>query len=261
MSGQITGKKQPEEVELDRKREELEQITDQLAERELELATLKRTLSRFESVYFGSVGGLYAELDELEAKYAESVAARTPGDEVTQEQANEARRKATETAKTVDGAADELHSAKEPPSQELKDLFREAAKVVHPDRAVDDDDRSRREELMRRLNEAYSSGDADTIRKILEEWESSPDAFSGKGVAADLVRVIRQIRQVQQRIGEIEVEIAEICGSPLADLMRKCEEAEAKGIDLLEEMKDSLRHRIRKAQLRLDAIEGAPDSE
>ena len=50
-------------------------------------------------------------------------------------------------------------------------------------------------QLMTEANAAYERGDAETLRRILEEYESSPESVKGVGVAADLVRVIRQIKQ------------------------------------------------------------------
>src|ERR1035438_4594398 len=70
-------------------------------------------------------------------------------------------------------------------STELKTLYREVAKRVHPDLATDEADRHKREQLMAEANAAYQRGDADALRRILEEYEGSPESVRGAGIAAD----------------------------------------------------------------------------
>ncbi len=67
----ISGFRSPEEEELHRKRGELENLRSELAESELELATLRSELIAFERRYLEVVGSRYAELDALEAQIAE----------------------------------------------------------------------------------------------------------------------------------------------------------------------------------------------
>ena len=256
MGGHITRKKQAEEIELEKKFAELESLTDQLADSELDLATFRRDLIQFEARYIGAVGVLYAELDGLEAAYAERVAERVPDDEVLQDRVEETRRRADETARATAQRPDSDEEASGPASKELKDLFKEAAKAVHPDRAIDAENRQKREKFMARVNDAYERGDSEAIRQILDEWEGSPDAVKGEGVGADLVRVIRLIEQVRMRIEEIELELAELRASSLAELMLKCREAEENGEDLLGNMKESLEARVREVRSRIDGLEG-----
>lgn len=56
----------PEEQELEKKSAELLALETELAQRELELATLRADLRAFEARYIGTVGVLYAELDEID---------------------------------------------------------------------------------------------------------------------------------------------------------------------------------------------------
>jgi hypothetical protein len=51
-------------------------------------------------------------------------------------------------------------------TEELKKLFRAAAMRVHPDLAVDDEDRERRTALMRSVNRAYETRDVDALRRF-----------------------------------------------------------------------------------------------
>ena len=250
MKKEIVRRISPEEEELAKKREELALLQAELAERELFLTNLRAELAAFEGQYLRQVGTLYAELDEWNAKIAERLAEQE-GTEEARSAAAQARTQAEESNSAVSG---EAAAAQEfTPSPELKALYREVAKRVHPDLATDEADRRKREQLMAEANAAYQRGDAETLRRILEEYESSPESVRGEGVAADLVRVIRQIRQVRSRLSQIELEIASLIDSDIAKLRAKVEAARAEGRELLTEMAEDVRKRIDLARRRFEA--------
>jgi len=235
----------PEEEELARKREELEALQVQLADRELHLANLRAELSAFAGQYLRQVGVLYAELDEWNAKLAELVADETRTAEA-RSAATQARAQAAESRAASRGDAAQ---AKEfAVSPELKSLYREVAKRVHPDLAIDEDDRKQRDRLMAEANRAYQNGDVEALRRILHEYESSPDSVRGSGVGADLVRVLRQLGQVRNRLAGIEEEIAGLEASDIATLQAKAEAASKEGRDLLAEMAANAQGRINTAR-------------
>lgn len=53
-------------------------------------------------------------------------------------------------------------------SQELTSLYRRVVKRVHPDLAVDEQDRIRCEELTQQANAAYEAGDYQALRAVLD---------------------------------------------------------------------------------------------
>jgi hypothetical protein len=159
MNSQIARGTSPEEEELARKREELALLQAELAERELFLTNLRAELSAFEGQYLRQVGTLYAELDEWNARIAERLA-KEEGTEESQSAATQARAQAEESDSAVHGQAAKVQEFI--PSAELKALFREVAKRVHPDLATDEVDRRRRGQLMAEANAAYQRGDAAT---------------------------------------------------------------------------------------------------
>jgi hypothetical protein len=239
----------PEEEELAKKREELALLQAELADRELYLTNLRVESSAFERRYLRQVGVLYAELDEWNAKIAELVAE----DERTQEAryaATQARTQAAESQSAVHSDGTEASDFK--PSAELRSVYREVAKRVHPDLATDETDRRNRDRFMAEANSAYERGDVDEMRKILEEYESSPETVKGTGAAADLVRVIRQIKQIRSRLTRIELEITSLVGSDIAKLKAKVEAASAKGLDLLAEMAEDVKSRVDVARRRFE---------
>jgi len=207
MKAQIVRRLSPEEEELARKREELALLQAELAERELDLTNLRAELAAFEGRYLRQVGTLYAELDEWNAKIAERLA-KEEGTEESRSAAAQARMQADESDSAVHGEAAKAQEFI--PSAELKALYREVAKRVHPDLATDEADRQKRDQLMAEANTAYQRGDAEALRRILEEYESSPESARGAGIGADLVRVLRQLKQVRDRIAAIILEVANL---------------------------------------------------
>lgn len=249
MSPETVRRVSPEEEELAKKREELALLQSDLADRELYLTNLRSELLAFEGRYLRQVGVLYAELDEWNAKIAEVVAE----DERTQEArsaATQARNQAAESHSAVQSNAAEASDFT--PSAELKSVYREVAKQVHPDLATDDADRRNRTRFMAEANRAYEQGDLNEMRKILEEFESCPESVKGEGVAADLVRVIRQIKQIRTRLAQIELEIATLIESDIAKLRAKVEAASLQGLDLLAEMAEDVKSRVDVARRRFE---------
>ena len=241
MNSEIVRHLSPEEKELARKRQELAILQAELTDRELVLANLRAELAAFEGHYLRKIGVLYAELDDWKAKIAE-LAAEADGSEGAKSAAAEARGQAEESYAAAHGEA--AKAADFSPSPELKKLFREVVKQIHPDNASDEADRVVRNRLMAEANLAYRRGGEDALRRILEEYKSSPESVKGDGVGADLVRVLRQIDRIVKRLAQIEAEAAELASSEIALLMAKVETATAGGRNLLAEMEQDVLRRI-----------------
>jgi hypothetical protein len=238
---EIVRKQTPEEEELLRKREELASVRAALAERELELADFRAQLKSFEGRYLRQVGVLYAELDDWEAKIAEIEASLKPSATASQ-RAQETRKRAEETHEATHGEASKARDFQ--PSADLKSLFREAAKRIHPDFAKDEADRELRTGLMAQVNEAYSQGDADALQRILDDFGNSPESVQGEGIGAELVRIIRQIHQAKKNIAAIEQELESLRASEIAQLKQDAEASRQEGRDLLAELAADVHKRI-----------------
>jgi hypothetical protein len=163
LTADIVRRVSPEEEELAKKRDELPLLQAELAERELFLTNLRAELSAFEGQYLRQVGTLYAELDEWNAKIAERMAEEEDTEEA-RSAAEQARTQAEESSAAAHGESAGVQEFT--PSAELKSLYREVAKKVHPDLATDEADRHKREQLMAEANAAYQRGDADALRRL-----------------------------------------------------------------------------------------------
>ncbi len=243
----------PEERELARKRREQERFEAELAECELRLASLRGELGAVEQRYLKLVGMPYAELDELRAQVAERMAAEDPGNERLERAAREARLRADESRQAAP-AKESAETQHVPPTPELKRAYREVAKRIHPDLTTNEADRARRQELMAEANEAYQRGDESRLAQILDTYESSPETVEGEGAGAELVRVIRNLSLIKNRLGEIETEIQRFTSSDLYLLKIQVEEAHEQGRDLLTEMAEKVCKRIADCKERLEVF-------
>lgn len=250
MSVDLGFRPKPEEEELKLKKQELQGLESKLIELELQLVGLRGELSAFERLYLKRVGILYAELDEIEAQIAELLAQRDPGNRKAQGAAKEARARADESRTGADELAVRETTRFAPPPS-LKSLYREVARRIHPDLALNEADRAKRQRLMAQANQAYENGDEGKLRAILEEYETSPEAVFGEGTGVDLVRVIRKIAQVRRRLSEIDAEMEQIIMSELFELKKKVDEAANQGRDVLNEMASTIQSQIAERQAEL----------
>jgi hypothetical protein len=137
-------------------------------------------------------------------------------------------------------------------SDEAKRLFRQLARLIHPDLAGDAQERERRTNLMVAANDAYEQGDVAALERMLEDWRQSPEAVTGTGAAAELERTRRRIAQVEASMRRIDEELAELEASAMGWLRRRVEKAAREGWDLLAHMVRELDRQISEAQLELD---------
>lgn len=236
-----------------RLRAELEVLTQELSELELELATAQGELAEFTARYALLVGGRLAELDRLEAELAERRAKGHEAGGSARAQASEARRKADQSErefKQFSGQGKAAEPAAFRPTQDVKKLFRQVAQKIHPDRASNEDDRAWRTQLMTEANRAYRAGDEAGLREVLSLWREgegrTPAAKStGRGAPAGLMA---QVAGVRRRVAEIGDELARLYGSRLYELFVAANVARRKRRDLLQEMADSLDRQIATAR-------------
>lgn len=247
----------PEDEHLADQERLLEELTEQLATKEAEFATVGVEFARFRASYLGRFAPLYAELDRLEAEIARLEADQMKPDAAdagaTRARLEEAEARAAESASAAEDA-EGAPAASPVPTPDLKALYREVAKAVHPDLATDDPERARRTRVMAAASEAYAAGDEQALRRILDGETARPEAIVGDDVGARLVRVLRKIAQVRARFTEL-VEIHEaLADDPMWELHETVRAATGAGEDPLGETETYLRVRTRSARAQLAAL-------
>ena len=230
---------------------DLAALRDRLAELAAEEATLEAELAAFHADYLRVVGPVMARVDELQARILARVADRShaAGDVRAAQEARDRARRSTEETRAVPPPSGP------PPTADLKRLFRDAAKRMHPDLAGSDEARSHAEAFMKRLNQAYRAGDADGILDLLAQWEASPYASGGPAAGTPPARGARQATALREAVAEAQRRIDELRSSQLAGLMERAMATSAAGGDFLADMRAAAEAALAAAQARLAELE------
>ena len=181
-----------------------------LVETELRVATLRQMLAAFERKYLRAVAGLCKQLDDLNARIAELCAdcvdlhqpsrcSPTPPDQVDQHEV-------PDMSPQDNGFV---------PSESLSRLYRDAAKLFHPDLAEDDADREWRTQMMQKVNAAYAAADCATLSALVAGGWKSPATTVGDST---LTTLQKKLSRVRARLDEVLREEADLKGSDLGQL-------------------------------------------
>ncbi|MGE5468167.1 MAG: J domain-containing protein [Ignavibacteria bacterium] len=238
-----------------RLRAELELLTQELSELELELATAQAEIAEFTRRYAEVVGDRMAELDRLQALLARRRAEREPDNAEAKQRAEQAQAQAEQSRREKERFAglgrDETPAFK--PTADVKKLYRHVAQKIHPDRAKTEQERAWRTQLMAEANRAYRSGDEAGLREILSLWQEGqgrePSRQASDAPSSDLMA---QVAGVRRRVAEIEAELNTLYGSRLYELFAAANVARRKGRDLLREMATQLDLQIDAAKAEID---------
>lgn len=243
----------PEEIELQEKQAELAALLTELAEAELELLTTQTQFQAFESKYHHEIVRRYAELDLWESRIAALLAERQPNVAHFRRMAEQAAAKARASAESTKPPE---KTATSPPKldDDVKAMYRKAAMLIHPDLAVDEADRKRRDKKMAELNAAAAAGDAEAVRRIIADWTSSPEEVKGDGIGAELIRTIRKIHQARRRLEDIKQQLSKMLTSELGELFTEVEKGKKEGRDLIEDLKRDLEGLLANARLRYSQL-------
>ena len=256
----------PGAEELVRRKAQLQVLTRQQLERERGLAAYRNELAAFETRYRRALGARYARLDELAERLdATEAADPDPFDPDPDPDDPAGRYPGQGLPGGQNWAWGEREPEKEPErrapvSDEAKRLFRQLARLIHPDLAGDAAERERRTNLMVAANDAYEQGDVAALERLLADWHASPEAVTGSGAAAELERTLRRIAQVEASILRIDEELTELDASAMGWLRRRVEKAAREGWDRLAHMVRELDRQIGEAQLELDRREAGRDA-
>jgi len=241
----------PEEQELKRLEADQEELEEQVTSAELMLETTKTETAQFQHRYYQTVGRLYAQLDELDATIAKIEAGISPDDAIAQTHAKEAEQQAKNSAEEA-GIIEALPAPPPVITPELKLVFRNAAKLMHPDRATTDHERLRRSDLMAQVNLAYECGDQKAIEKLVSEYGQDPEAITGGDVASRIVKAIRRIAQLRRRMDETKQELTELEEPEIFQLKQTIEETEAMGGDPLGDLAAQIMQQISERKIQLE---------
>jgi hypothetical protein len=208
---------------------------DRLAELEVEHATLLAELEAFHAEWLRRVGVIDVQVQELQTRILSATGPRA--------EADAAERRFRETSSAVRAVP---APAGPPPTEDLKALFRDAAKRMHPDLQADEAGRGHAEAFMKRLNQAYTGGDAEAIGNLVRQWETSP--YATGIVAGPSLALSAAVEQAEQRLAQTRA-------SNLAQLMEQTFLASMQGRDLLQELRWNAEEALANARIRAAALD------
>ena len=217
-------------------------------QRESDLDALKVELQKLQSRYLGEIGSLYRELSELEDRIYEAevrAGLRKPAEEAAP---------GNQEPDPVEADGGFQCSNRSQPSDELKKVFRDVAKSIHPDLAIDGPEWNRRHSLMAEANRAYAERDADRLRLILHAWRNDPASIADDEPNA----TPRRIAMLEQQLFVIDAEFAELRESAIYRLKTKIESTRAEGWDLFAEMRLQVKSEVGRARARLAKLRLRP---
>ncbi len=236
-------------------------LAEQVISAELELETAKTETAQFQRRYYEMVGRFYAQLDELDAQIANAQAGLSPDDAAAQVHAQAAQEQARKSAEEAG-----LIEAQPPPplviTPQLKQAFRRAAMMMHPDRATTEPERLRRHGLMIKVNLAYERGDQQAIENLVLEFIQDPrmqeiedpEEIADQGVELKVLKTIRRTGQLRRRMDEIQQELYEKKQSDIYKLKITIERAELRGGDPLGDLAEQLLQELAERRIRLEEI-------
>ena len=216
-------------------------------EREYEAA--REQIRAFEKRWKPAVGRRYVEVEELKEKT-----------ERARRLLRLARAGRLQPSPEDDALSPETPQAVFRPENELRTLFRELARRVHPDRGEDAEDRQRRHEFMAEASRAYRNRDHRRLQWLLEHWLASPRLAPGRDIDSRIARANQKIAWARYRVQEMNHLIAELHGSSLAELRRECEQAVRQGRNLVAEMRARVLLDLERAQAELESVLGEVDA-
>jgi uncharacterized protein YoaH (UPF0181 family) len=233
---------------VSKKEKKLNKLIEKLEQLKIDLTTIKQE-------YEIKVGRLYLRLDEIELeilKYKRIEDLMNKGfsfeeaQKTVEENLKEKQEQIQKEYQKIDDEGKEFASrsniSKEK-EDELKQIWRKLAMKYHPDKA------NGNEELMKKINKAYTEGDLETLKAI--DKSEYPEAISEE-------LTIEQLRKrliiVEQSIKKVSQEIEQLQKSEWFILKENIEKAKKQNRDLLSELAEKILTDIAKKENRLKEL-------
>jgi hypothetical protein len=210
-------------VELRRRLNVLDQLRDLLNEEQSEQARIQREIDQRLGSLRGDIDRLTSEITRLESRLDRLAFSRQfVSDEELDEEVDSAR--ADEAAWWAEWRhrQSERRDARLPKTRNampdditIRRLYRALARLVHPDYAMDQAEKARREEIMRQANEAKEDRDASRLRHLFSIWSAMDER-----VPNDIVAMRSRIAQASVEQRELRRQLNTVRQSDMGRLLR-----------------------------------------
>jgi hypothetical protein len=208
-----------------------------LAQRAAELTARQEELQAFKARYTQIIGGLLAELADVEQSIREAEARVLGVEDV-------------EATDDADAPHEETQDSRAPARLDLRKLFWSVARMFHPDHAADEDEARRRHRIMAEASRAYKEGDTESLNALLGDEQLQ--AYCAGGQAhAEIEDLSARLLSLREQVRTVDFGLRRLEQHGLYRLKLKIEEAHGEGRDLLAEEAEGIRRKIVKARRRL----------
>ncbi|MGH2558277.1 MAG: J domain-containing protein, partial [Thermomicrobiales bacterium] len=214
-----------EDIEYAHRLEEIEQRKRRIVDVQADLEMLKVALARFELEYRARVGPVLAEIERIRlelAEYRRRIAWLRAGvdpdpagleRELDEEFATRREEVEAEAEEARRYQRDFRRERARPPltpdtEEEVRRLYRDLAKRFHPDLATAAEERTRREEVMLRVNALFRERDLAGLRRLARETERDDPTFEERTLAEKLAWSIRESERLASVIVDLEAQVA-----------------------------------------------------
>jgi hypothetical protein len=245
-------------------------VREQLARLEQERADLLMEVRDFELLYHARVGPLQACLEEAQLHIAEyklridlvrfrgrSLAPSQLEAEV-KGQLRDQRQRAESIGAEAQAAqiewASTLHDQPDPTLDlDLKQVYRELAKRVHPDLARDTAERGVRSQRMVQVNDLYAKHQLEALRRILREIDVEHSRLN-ESAEDRWTRLKHEQAQLIAAIRRVKAEIADLNRSSMLQLKIEYALQKARGCDVLAEVMAQIETQLHTAEEELSRL-------
>ena len=231
-----------------------------VAEMGANLARVTAELAQFELLCRAKVGDLLTDLQhagEMIDRYREEarrVRAALRGEREPAEppEATAFATDADDADTLVDGDEDEPTDGRSDTDEgepvDARRLYRDLARRSHPDLAVDDTDRLRRQERMLAINEAWARRDVAALRDIRHQIEADAPDFASRPLAERAAWATRELDRLDREVSALRAEWLALRRTDLHKLWRRHEAGE----EVFEELREQLESQLSREADRLD---------
>tara|TARA_S200000501_G_C20863532_1_gene760916 strand:+ start:1364 stop:2848 length:1485 start_codon:yes stop_codon:yes gene_type:complete len=209
------------------------------SEKYVKLQSISNELNNFQNEYIVKVGDLITYRDELIAQLEELITISSPENK---ENSDKAREEAKNSKKEYEqNKSDFEKKPKANITKEIRELYLEIVKLIHPDKTTDPKEKELRNEFMKIANEAYSNGDAEELNNLYEKIING--TINNDYLEEEKNKIINEINTLKIKITELDNGYNEAISSDLYQLYESSKKYDDKE-DFFKAQRDLLSNEI-----------------
>jgi len=253
------------DADLTRLRMRLNKKREYIAILELELFNTRVALHEFMVIYQEKISPLERQVRNLRRKLYKILELQreedeepppgfthengfSEGDEAEEPEINYQEKEENNGWRKVGKRNKKNHSPKM--EEQIRALFRELARRFHPDLTTDSEEKKWRQEIMTRVNQAYTNRDLKALRALAEEPDRAVDS-PDQSKEQEIKTLKLELKRLDGVITDLKARIFHLEESPAWHLKMEARMKRRSGRNLLTEMESKFQEQIADLQERL----------